>query len=88
MQGTAILATRVAASLASLIAALVLLWGLTWTSPEILAVAVAIGSIAGALWWASTTPAARQRNRRMVIGGALASVCTVVVMALVISGVS
>ena len=88
MHGTTIVATRVVASLASLIAAFVLLWGLTWTSPGILAVAVAIGSIAGALWWASTTPAARERNRRLAIGGALASVCVIVIAAFALSGVS
>jgi len=88
MQGTTIIATRIAASLVSLVAAFVLLWGLTWTSPGILAGAVAIGSIATALWWASTTPAARQRNRRLVIGGALASVCTIVVAAFALTGVS
>ena len=88
MQGTTIIATRIAASLVSLIAVFVLLWGLTWTSPGILAVAVVCGAIAGALWWASTTTAARERNRRLVIGGAVASVCTLVVVSLALTGMS
>jgi hypothetical protein len=88
MHGTTIIATRMAASLVSLIAAFVLLWGFTWTSPGIIAVAVVFGAIAGGLWWASTTPEARDRNRRLVVGGAAASICTVVVMALVMTGVS
>jgi len=88
MQGTTIIATRIAASLMSVIAAFVLLWGLTWTSPGILAVAVVFGAIAGGLWWASTTPEARGRNRRLVVGGSIASICTIAVMALVLTGVS
>ncbi|MDC3402457.1 hypothetical protein OAX95_00805 [bacterium] len=88
MQGTTIIATRIAAALVSLIAAFILLWGLTWTSPPILAVAVVFGAIAGGLWWASTTPEARERNRRLVVGGAFASVCTIVVAALVMTGTS
>jgi hypothetical protein len=88
MQGTTIIATRIAASLVSVIAAFVLLWGLTWTSPGILAVAVVFGAIAGGLWWASTTPEARERNRHLVVGGAVASTCTIVVMALVLTGAS
>jgi hypothetical protein len=88
MHGTTIIATRIAALLVSLIAAFVLLWGLTWTSPGIIAVAVVFGAIAGGLWWASTTPEARERNRRLVVGGAVASIGTIVVAALVMTGVS
>jgi len=50
--------------------------------------AVVFGAIAGGLWWASTTPEARERNRRLVVGGAFASVCTIIVMALVMTGTS
>jgi hypothetical protein len=88
MQKTTSIATRIAASLVTLIAAFVLLWGLTWTSPGILAVAIVFGAIAGGLWWASTTPEAREQNRRLVVGGTAASICTIVVMALVMAGVS
>jgi hypothetical protein len=88
MQGTTTTATQIVATLVTLIAAFVLLWGLTWTSPGILAVSVVFGAIAGGLWWVSTTPEAREENRRLVVGGAVASICTIVVMALVMAGVS
>jgi hypothetical protein len=88
MHGTAIIVTRVVAALVALIAGLVLLWGLTWTSPGIVAAGAAFGAVATGLWWFSTTPAVRQRNRRLVFGGALASVCMIVVVAFALSGVS
>jgi hypothetical protein len=88
MRGTTIIVTRVAASLVALLAAVVLLWGLTWTSPGIIAAGAAFGAVATGLWWLSTTPAVRERNRRLVIGGALASVCTIVVVAFAVSGIS
>ncbi len=88
MNGTTIIATRIVASLVTLIAAFVLMWGLVWTSPGIVAISLAFACAAGGLWWASTTPAARERNRRLVVGGAVASVCTVATMALVVTGLS
>lgn len=87
MRGTAILVTRVAAALVALVAAVVLLWGLTWTSPGVIAVGIVLAAVAGGLWWSSTTPDARERHRRLAVGGAIAGTCTVVAMALVVSGV-
>lgn len=88
MHGTLIVALRIAATLVSGVAAAVLLWGLVWTAPGIVAAAVVLGALAAGLWWVSATPASRERNRRLAIGGAVASTCVVVVMALVVSGVS
>ncbi len=86
MTGTAILATRIGSVIAALGAAFWLFWAVTWRSAVSGGLAALFAVIAAALWWAGTTPDARDRSRRLVVGSAVVTVGIVIVAAFLTVG--
>ena len=86
MTGTAILATRIGSVIAALGAAFWLFWAVTWRSAVSGGLAALFAVIAAALWWSGTTPDARDRSRRLVVGSAVVTVGIVIVAAFLTVG--
>jgi hypothetical protein len=86
MTGTALLATRIGSALAALVAAFWLFWAVAWTQPGFGILAALFAVMAAVLWWAGTTPEARDRHRRLVIGSAITTSVVMVIAAFLAVG--